>query len=224
MFVAEVFASLQGEGILAGTPSFFIRTSGCNLRCRWCDTPYTSWQPEGRRVSVGELVAAARDAGLRHVVITGGEPLLQRELPALCAALKAQGHHITVETAGTLAPEFACDLLSVSPKTANSDPEGVWRARHRRLRENLAPLRLLLQRHPNFQLKFVVQGEQDMPEIVALVERLGVSGDRVLLMPEGKTAQEVAQVAPEVARLCLRFGFRFSPRLHLELFGAGRGV
>lgn len=224
MFVAEVFASLQGEGILAGTPSFFIRTSGCNLRCRWCDTPYTSWQPEGCRVSVAELVAAAGKSGLRHVVVTGGEPLLQRELPALCSALKAQGHHVTVETAATLAPEFVCDLLSVSPKTSNSDPSGRWRERHRKLRENLAPLQLLLQRHRHFQLKFVVQGEHDMPEIVALVERLGVSRDRVLLMPEGKTAQEVAKVAPEVARLCLRYDFRFSPRLHLELFGAGRGV
>lgn len=224
MFIAEVFASLQGEGILAGTPSFFIRTSGCNLRCRWCDTPYTSWEPEGRRVSVAELVAKARDSGLRHVVITGGEPLLQRELPALCLALKAQGHHVTVETAGTLAPEFACDLLSVSPKTSNSDPSGPWRERHRQLRENVEPLHLLLQRHPHFQLKFVVQGEEDMPEVLALVKALRVGGEHVLLMPEGKTAKDVAMVAPQVARLCLRYGFRFSPRLHLELFGAGRGV
>lgn len=224
MFIAEVFASLQGEGILAGTPSFFIRTSGCNLRCRWCDTPYTSWQPEGRRVAVAELVQAAASSGLRHVVITGGEPLLQRELPALCSALRAQGQHVTVETAGTLAPEFVCDLLSVSPKTSNSDPTGPWQERHRKLRENLAPLRLLLQRHRQFQLKFVVQGEEDMPEVLALVEGLGVSGEHVLLMPEGQTAKDVARVAPQVARLCLRFGFRFSPRLHLELFGAGRGV
>lgn len=224
MFIAEVFASLQGEGILAGTPSFFIRTSGCNLRCRWCDTPYTSWQPEGRRLSVVELVAAAGDSGLRHVVITGGEPLLQRELPALCSALKARGHHVTVETAGTLAPEFVCDLLSVSPKTSNSDPSGPWLARHRQQRENLAPLKLLLKKHPHFQLKFVVQGEEDMPEVLALVKALGVSREDVLLMPEGKTAEEVARVAPQVARLCLCYGFRFSPRLHLELFGARRGV
>ncbi|MGC8916214.1 MAG: 7-carboxy-7-deazaguanine synthase QueE [Thermoanaerobaculum sp.] len=224
MFVAEVFASLQGEGVLAGIPSFFIRTSGCNLRCRWCDTPYTSWRPEGRRVSVRELVAAAKSSGLRHVVVTGGEPLLQRELPALCAALRAQGNHVTVETAGTLAPEFTCDLLSLSPKTSNSDPEGYWGERHRRLRQNLDPLQRLLASHPDYQLKFVVQGEGDMPEILALVETLGAPGERVLLMPEGKTAEEVARVAPLVGALCLRYGFRFSPRLHLQLFGSGRGV
>lgn len=171
-----------------------------------------------------QLVETVSRSGLQHVVITGGEPLLQRELPALCQALEAQGHHITVETAGTVAPEFVCDLLSVSPKTANSDPTGLWQERHRNLRQNLRPLRALLERHPEYQLKFVVQGAADMPEVLALVEELGAPRERVLLMPEGKTAEEVARVAPAVARLCLAYGFRFSPRLHLELFGPGRGV
>jgi len=224
VFVAEVFASIQGEGILAGTPSFFIRTSGCNLRCRWCDTPYTSWKPEGQRRSVAELVELAGRAGLRHVVVTGGEPLLQRELPALCQALAASGHHVTVETAGTLAPSFVCHLLSVSPKTTNSDPEGAWQARHQELRLNRRPLRDLLAGHREYQLKFVVQGEEDMPEILQLVEELRVDRERVLLMPEGKSAEEVRARAGVVASLCLRYGFRFSPRLHLELFGSGRGV
>lgn len=215
---------MQGEGVLAGVPSFFIRTSGCNLRCRWCDTPYTSWQPEGRQVAVSELVAAASRSGLRHVVITGGEPLLQRELPALCQALSAQGHHITVETAGTVAREFVCNLLSISPKTANSDPSDRWRERHRQLRQDRHPLRALLASHPEYQLKFVVEGEHDLPEVLALVEELGAPRERVLLMPQGKTSEEVARVAPAVARLCLAHGFRFSPRLHLELFGPGRGV
>jgi len=224
VFVAETFASLQGEGVLAGTPSFFIRSSGCNLRCAWCDTPYTSWRPEGRRLGVRELLGRAAVAGCRHVVVTGGEPLLQRELRELTAALMANGHHVTVETAGTLAPEFECDLLSVSPKTANSDPDGGWRARHQARRADVAPLARLLGRHPEHQLKFVVRGEQDLPEIVALVDRLGVGRERVLLMPEGRDAAEVAAHAGEVGRLCLREKFRYSPRLHLDLFGAGRGV
>ncbi|MCS7182554.1 MAG: 7-carboxy-7-deazaguanine synthase QueE [Thermoanaerobaculum sp.] len=224
MFVAELFISLQGEGSLAGTPSFFIRTSGCNLRCRWCDTPYTSWRPEGWRLPVGELVRRVAEAGQRHVVITGGEPLLQRELPQLCQRLKELGHHVTVETAGTLAPDFQCDLLSVSPKTGNSDPQGSWGPRHQRLRRDLRPLALLLRRHPNYQLKFVVQGERDLPEVLQVIEAVGADRERVFLMPEGKTAQEVSHVAAEVARLCLLFGFRYSPRLHLDLFGPGRGV
>ena len=224
MVISETFASIQGEGMLAGVPSFFIRTSGCNLRCAWCDTPYTSWQPEGRRSRVRELLAAASGAGLRHVVVTGGEPLLQRELGELTRGLAANGHHITVETAGTVAPEFDCHLLSVSPKTSNSDPEGRFRERHRDLRTNLAPLRRLLARHPEHQLKFVVAGEGDAGEILDIVRRLDVARDRVLLMPEGRTAEQVAAHAPAVARLCLRHGFRYTPRLHLELFGPGRGV
>jgi len=224
MVIAETFASIQGEGVLAGVPSFFIRTSGCNLRCAWCDTPYTSWQPEGRRYRVRELLAAASAAGLRHVVVTGGEPLLQRELGELTRGLAANGHHITVETAGTVAPEFDCHLLSVSPKTSNSDPEGRFRERHSRLRANLAPLRRVLARHPEHQLKFVVEGEGDVGDILDIVRHLDVARDRVLLMPEGRTAEQVATHAPAVASLCLRHGFRYTPRLHLELFGPGRGV
>jgi 7-carboxy-7-deazaguanine synthase len=223
MFVAETFASIQGEGILAGVPSFFIRTSGCNLRCAWCDTPYTSWKAEGNRRAVRDLLAVATAAGVRHVVVTGGEPLLQRELGELTRGLAANGHHITVETAGTLAPEFDCHLLSVSPKTSNSDPEGRFRERHRALRSRIGPLQRLLSRHPEHQLKFVVRGKDDVGEIETLVEGLGVARERVLLMPEGRSAAEVAARAAAVARLCLEHGFRYTPRLHLELFGNRRG-
>jgi 7-carboxy-7-deazaguanine synthase len=223
MFVAETFASIQGEGILAGVPSFFIRTSGCNLRCAWCDTPYTSWKAEGNRRAVRDLLAVATAAGVRHVVVTGGEPLLQRELGELTRGLAANGHHITVETAGTLAPEFDCHLLSVSPKTSNSDPEGRFRERHRALRSRIGPLQRLLSRHPEHQLKFVVRGKDDVGEIETLVEHLGLARERVLLMPEGRSAAEVAARAAAVARLCLEHGFRYTPRLHLELFGNRRG-
>lgn len=175
-------------------------------------------------MTVAELVTAVSRSGQRYVVITGGEPLLQREFPSLCRELIARGYHVTVETAGTVAPEFVCSLLSLSPKTANSDPPGPWGPRHRQLRQDRSSLRALLDRHPEYQLKFVVQGEDDLPEILHLVGALGANRDRVLLMPEGKTALEVARVAPTVAALCLKHGFRYSPRLHLELFGSGRGV
>jgi 7-carboxy-7-deazaguanine synthase len=224
VFIAETFASLQGEGMLAGVPSFFIRASGCNLRCAWCDTPYASWAPEGERVAVAELVSRVERSGLRHVVITGGEPLLQRELGALTAGLAARGVHVTVETAGTLVQSFTCSLLSLSPKTANSDPDGPWRDRHRRLRGDLGPARRLLELHPEHQVKLVVRGGGDVAEVLELVAALGVARVRVLLMPEGRTAAEVAARAGEVARLCLEHGFRYSPRLHLDIFGDGRGV
>ncbi len=225
MFVAEIFTSLQGEGALVGTPSFFVRTSGCNLRCRWCDTAYTSWAPEGERRSVDELVESALRTGLRHVVVTGGEPLLQREIGALTEGLAKEGLHITVETAGTVTARFCCDLLSLSPKTANSDPDGKWAGRHRRLRADRAVQRDLLGRFPNHQLKFVVCGREDIPEILDILDELGkVDRWRVLLMAEGRTAAEVGQRASFVAGLCGEYGFRYTPRLHLDLFGGGRGV
>ncbi len=223
--MAETFVSLQGEGMLAGVPSFFVRTSGCNLRCSWCDTPYTSWAPEGERRPVDELVAEAVASSVRHIVVTGGEPLLQREILALTRGLRRAGLHVTVETAGTLDPDFECDLLSVSPKTSSSDPSGTWRKRHRSARADLAPLARLLARFAEHQLKLVVQGPADLPEILALLDRLGaVDRSRVLLMPEGRSASEVAARASAVAALCLEHGFRYTPRLHLDLFGGGRGV
>ena len=225
MFISETFTSIQGEGVLAGVPSFFIRTSGCNLRCRWCDTPYASWQPEGERRPVESLINEAAGAGVGHVVVTGGEPLLQREIGGLTRGLAAVGLHITIETAGTVDPEFHCDLLSLSPKTANSDPPGDHRERHRRLRRDIEPLRRLLRRFPEHQLKFVIEGADDLPDVLSLLENVGVvDASRVLLMAQGRSAAEAAVRAPEVAALCLEHSFRYTPRLQLDLFGGGRGV
>lgn len=225
MYIAETFTSLQGEGILVGMPSFFIRSSGCNLRCRWCDTPYTSWLPEGERLPVEALVEEAMVSGVRHAVVTGGEPLLQREVGVLTRRLRAAGLHVTVETAGTRDPDFECDLLSVSPKTTNSDPQGAAGRAHRRLRQDLGPLSRLLDRFPEHQLKFVVQDADDLAEILELLDRLDHhQPTRVLLMPEGRTATEAGQRGSVVAALCLEHGFRYTPRLHLDLFGGGRGV
>jgi len=170
-------------------------------------------------------VSEAATSGLRHAVVTGGEPLLQRSIAALTAGLAGAGLHVTVETAGTVDPPFACDLLSVSPKTSSSDPPGAWRKRHVRSRSNLDPLRRLLGRFPEHQLKFVVVDADDLPEILALLESLGgVDRYRVLLMPEGRSVAEVAARAAEVAALCMQHGFRYTPRLQLDLFGGGRGV
>jgi 7-carboxy-7-deazaguanine synthase len=174
---------------------------------------------------VDELVAEAGDSGVAHVVVTGGEPLLQREIGALTSGLTRSGLHVTVETAGTVDPVFDCDLLSVSPKTANSDPQGGWRERHRRLRTDLTPLRGLLGRFPEHQLKFVVTDGDDLSEVLRVLDAVDpVAPSRVLLMAEGRTAQEVAAKAGMVSALCSEHGFRYTPRLHLDLFGGGRGV
>ncbi|MFB3041869.1 MAG: radical SAM protein [Candidatus Poribacteria bacterium] len=85
MKFSEIFYTIQGEGKLVGVPSVFFRTSYCNLRCVWCDTPYTSWTPENKDITVTEAVEAINKYNCKHVVLTGGEPFIQtRELTKLC--------------------------------------------------------------------------------------------------------------------------------------------
>ncbi len=88
MKIAEIYKSVQGEGLLTGTPSVFVRVSGCNLRCWFCDTPFTSWAPEGSDIAVDEIVAQVEEWDCRHVVLTGGEPMLFAELLPLADQLR----------------------------------------------------------------------------------------------------------------------------------------
>src|SRR6184192_2907191 len=114
--ISEIFYSIQGEGRLIGTPSIFIRTSGCNLRCVWCDTPYTSWRPEGDELELEEILTRLGDyPQARHAVVTGGEPMIAPQIVELTARLRERGLHITIETAGTVYKPVACDLMSISP-------------------------------------------------------------------------------------------------------------
>src|SRR5687768_10110644 len=125
MRLAELFHSIQGEGKLVGVPSVFVRASGCNLRCTWCDTPYASWNPEGDDVPVSEIVhrviaaSGSSRAEAPHVVITGGEPMIMPDVEDLCAALKGLDCHITMETAATVYKPVNIDLASLSPKLSN---------------------------------------------------------------------------------------------------------
>ena len=148
MKVAEIYRSIQGEGQLTGTESVFVRASGCNLRCWFCDTPHASWSPEGRDLSVDEIVAAVEEWDCRHVVLTGGEPMLFAELIPLAERLHEAGRHITIETAGTLLLPVACDLMSISPKLGNSTPSVArdprWSRRHERVRHAPDVIRSLI--------------------------------------------------------------------------------
>src|SRR5512142_50016 len=132
--IAELFYSIQGEGALIGVPSVFVRTSGCNLRCSWCDTPYTSWHPEGTELSLGQILDEVLAHPARHVVVTGGEPMIAPEIIPLTERLREASLHITIETAGTVFKPVACDLMSISPKLSNSTPEGPFRTQHERVR------------------------------------------------------------------------------------------
>ncbi len=223
MKIAEIFYSLQGEGMLVGVPSVFVRTSGCNLRCAWCDTPYTSWEPEGEEMAVEAVIAAAGAHPARYVVVTGGEPMIAPEVTPLTEALRQRGYHITIETAGTVYAPVVCDLMSVSPKLANSTPEGRWAAAHDRLRMQPEVLRKLISRY-EYQLKFVIRQPEDIGEVVALTASLKAFPDRVVLMPEGTDAVVLHERSLWLAEICKREGFRFSPRLHVDLWGNRRGL
>lgn len=225
--IAETFTSIQGEGRLTGVPSFFIRVSGCNLRCAWCDTPYASWNPEGDSSTIEAIVDEALRSGVRHVVITGGEPMIFDPVTELTGRLHDEGFHITIETAGTVYRPVTCDLMSISPKLANSTPgpeHGAWSKRHEERRLNIEPLQQLLDAHPERQLKFVVSREEDAGEIEALLTRLrGWANEDILLMPEGVTPPDAAR-RQLVLGLCLSRGWRYCHRLHIELFGHRRGT
>ncbi|MFQ3592485.1 MAG: 7-carboxy-7-deazaguanine synthase QueE [Gemmataceae bacterium] len=228
MRFAELFYSIQGEGLLAGVPSAFVRTTGCPLRCVWCDSPHTSWQPEGENWTLDAVLAQLQAWPTRHVVVTGGEPVVAAGIEELCQLLHESGYHITVETAAIAFKPLACDLASLSPKLSNSTPHqregGRYALQHdqRRLRPEV--IRAFME-HTAYQLKFVVDQPSDLAEILALLEQLPpVPPDRVLLMPQGITSAELYQRGPWVAELCKQHGFRYCPRLHIELYGNTRGT
>jgi 7-carboxy-7-deazaguanine synthase len=236
MRISEIFHSIQGEGLLLGVPSVFIRTSGCNLRCRWCDTPYASWNPEGEEMGIDAILERVRGYDCRHVVLTGGEPMVASGIRELAAALRASGMHITIETAATISPHvdgmwIACDLASLSPKLADSTPDaetaGAWRERHESTRLQPGVIRQWLEAGP-CQLKFVVSRVEDLPEIEELLNEVGAvpgfTRDRVLLMPEGTDVETLRARGPLIGEMCLEHGFRYAPRVHIDLFGNTRGT
>ena len=246
--LAEIFTSRQGEGLLTGTPSVFVRTSGCNLRCWFCDTPYTSWAPEGEdwsvdgivdevnlQITLGRLPARLADQGrpetrptIRHVVLTGGEPMLFAELVSLCGRLHAAGLHITIETAGTCDLPVVCDLMSISPKLASSTPTvesaGAWSARHERRRHQPDVVRRLMSGY-DYQLKFVIDRPADCGAVQQwLAEFPAADRRRVLLMPQGIETAALNTTAQWLEPYCQEHGFAFCPRKHIEWYGAKRGT
>lgn len=223
--IAEIFHSIQGEGIWVGTPSVFVRVSGCNLRCTWCDTPYASWSPEGPVMGTPEILTAIASYRCEHVVLTGGEPMLFDAIMHLAKDLQAVGHVITIETAGTVYRDLPCDLMSISPKLRNSVPTGSdWEQRHERARLDFEVLKRLVSNY-SYQLKFVVTDPSDVSEIEDVLSRLPpVRPDRVLLMPEGTKAGELHARLRELVPLALERGWRLTPRLHIDLFGDTRGT
>lgn len=240
----EIFYSIQGEGKSLGVPSVFVRTSLCNLHCIWCDTDYTwNWKntrfphandatPGYRKFekkdwivkidieAVADLVA---DQPCKNIILTGGEPLLQQPaLAALMRALRARatGYFFETETNGTMVPsaEFDADIdqYNVSPKLENSNNS-------RKLREKPAAYHFFAQ-SPKANFKFVVAEPQDLAEVLELIERYQIPAEKVYLMPEASTAPVLQQKRQWVVDICKTHGFRYSDRLHVQIWGGKKGV
>lgn len=231
MRIAEVYSSIQGEGQFAGTPSVFVRTTGCNLRCWFCDTPFTSWSPEGSHVRVAELLRQVQAFGVEHVVLTGGEPLLQPDSVSLCEQLLAAGHFVTIETAGTVFRPAPASLMSISPKLANSSPSRIgsadasrWLKRHEQARSNQAVISRLIE-STEYQFKFVVDEPSDLNEIAEYIAAWPqVPGERVWLMPQARTRDELDARSKWLESETVRLGYRFASRWQIAQFGNQRGT
>jgi len=215
MIVNEIFYSLQGEGFLVGVPSVFIRLAGCPLRCKWCDTKYAWDYKAGQDYSIEQIAQAIQEYKCKYVVITGGEPMTNPDLPKLTQKLKGSGKHITIETAGiAFVPAIACDLMSISPKLSNSGSGAEL---------DLSVLKCLIAEY-EYQLKFVVDSADDLPEIKQVLSKLNnIDFSKVMLMPQAATRDELLTKSPIVTDLCKQNGFAFCQRLQVLLWDNKRG-
>jgi len=226
MVINEIFYSLQGEGFLAGIPSVFVRLAGCPLRCRWCDTKCAWAEEAGENYRIEEIVQTIQRWTCKFIVITGGEPMTNSDLAELVRKLKELKKHITIETAGTtFIADMPCDLMSISPKLSNSTPDEPELAEtHEALRLDVAVLRKLINNY-KYQLKFVVDSQDDLAEIQQTIEKLGnVNSEKVMLMPQAATRDELLVKSPMVAEMCKRTSFVFCQRLQVLLWNNKRGT
>ena len=225
MIINEIFCSLQGEGGLAGVPSVFVRLAGCPLRCRWCDTKYAWPESAGTEYTTEEIIEKIESYSASYLVITGGESMTNPELPYLLKALDSKGRHITIETSGIkFVPDLPCDLMSISPKLSNSTPtEPDLLAQHEKQRFDLPALKKLINNY-RYQLKFVVDGPQDLREVKECLANIeNVNRDRVFLMPQAVRLDEYLVKSKMTAELCKQTGFRFSPRLQVLMWNNEKG-
>ena len=225
MKISEIFESIQGEGNNAGKPAVFLRTAECNLKCVWCDTKYTwdwknyDYSKEVNEMSIKEVRQSLEQFRIRHLVITGGEPLMQQDdLAELLTFLKPK-FYVEVETNGTILPNNALSVLvdqwNVSPKTKNSGN----------------PLEMcednecytFFSKKKNCYFKYVVESEDDLIEINQFISKYSLKKDRVLLMTQAITKEEILAKENNVFTISKKNSLGFSPRLHVMKWGSQRG-
>ncbi|MGQ8335455.1 7-carboxy-7-deazaguanine synthase QueE [Sunxiuqinia sp. A32] len=227
----EIFYSIQGEGKNIGKPSVFVRLSNCNLDCVWCDTAYTwDWKNPAYTKSefqislqVQSIVDLIKSCRCKNIVITGGEPMVQhKQLKSLFKSLKTSSpdSHIEIETNGTIIPpkdfdEFV-DQYNVSIKLANS---GV--NLERRIVNNAISFYSDTNKS-NF--KFVIDQQSDLDEVLSLAEKYKISSDRIYLMSQGISRDQLISKQLWLVEICKKYGFNYTDRLHIHIFGRKRGV
>ncbi len=229
MWVIEIFQSKQGEGLWTGISSVFVRTLGCPLRCRFCDTAYAQSRGSdeiGADLSPEEIAGRVFLLGQQHVVITGGEPMQQTEISQLTKILNDYDYQITIETSGIFDVHVHCDLMSISPKLRNSKPAGAGDVprvqQHEDMRHRPDVVQQLIRRH-EYQLKFVVDTPADMDEVEEyLADLQGVSPERVLLMPQAIDTETMKKKAKWISAFCEAKGFSFCPRMQIFWYGHKR--
>ncbi len=240
----EIFYTIQGEGKSLGKPSLFVRTSLCNLHCIWCDTDYT-WNWEGtsfphvydrdpgytkykksewiEEIPVSDVLEIICGYECKNIVLTGGEPMLQqKELQELCRALKKTDstYWIEMETNGTLLPEKDFDLYldqyNVSPKLKNSNNPEKLRIRPEVLH--------YFSKNPRASFKFVIDSRADLQEVLDIVNTYRIKAPQVYLMPQGTAAGQLAEKRVWLVEICKQYGFNYTDRLHIHIWGSKRGV
>ncbi len=219
MNIIEIFTSIQGEGIYAGQPSVFVRLAGCDRKCLWCDTAFAQDSRSGREVSVERLFTELLEKDVPNIVVTGGEPLLNGELPELLAKLCEAKKRVTLETSCPFYVELPQVLVSMSPKLSGSRADGSPIAM-----KELDAIGRYVESY-EYQIKFVVGEYKDVQEAEEVLEHLGRGVDRarVLLMPQARKREEYLALAPQIAEWAIETGLRFGPRLHVELWSDERG-
>ncbi len=228
--IAEIYPCIQGEGSRAGSPSILIRTLGCNLRCHWCDTPYTSWEVEKGSYSLDHVSSLLSEhSQIQDIIVTGGEPCIYPDIDTLISICKKENKHITLETNGTrlISKDTMklIDLVSISPKLHNSTPlNSPWTERHEKERIHIDILSDWMRLAKNYQLKFVVTHPEDLKEINSLIAQLDSDKQKVYLMPEGTTQNQLQEKREWLANICIQEGFCYCERLHVVIYGDKRGV
>jgi 7-carboxy-7-deazaguanine synthase len=236
MRIVEEFYTLQGEGKFLGVPSYFIRTTGCNLRCAWknpagditlCDTPYTSWKPEkGDNFNIDKFIQDNGDKPFNHIVITGGEPTMQRDIAQIVNKLQEYKYDITIETNGTIyVPGIKNVFLSISPKLKNSYAQtgGVEKNMHTKNNHFINTIKQWMVDN-DYQIKFVYNDVSDLDEILDIKEQIGAPANKIYLMPQGISTEQFKYKEKQMFEICKEYGFNYSPRMHVDIFGNKRGI